>query len=133
MFRFNKYYFITACVLFFAEIIIAVYAHDQFIRPYFGDFLIVILLYTSIKSVLQSDYLKTATYVLIFSYIIEISQYFELYKFLNLQNSKLSCTVLGTYFSWTDILAYTLGVLAIIFVENRISQHFLRHLQKQRE
>jgi DNA integrity scanning protein DisA with diadenylate cyclase activity len=131
MFRFNKYYFISAFFLFFTEVVIALYAHDQFIRPYFGDFLVVILLYTTIKSVLNSNYLKTALLVLIISYIIEISQYFELYRILNLQNSWLFCTVIGTYFSWTDILAYTLGVFVVILTEILISRHYLRFLSKQ--
>jgi DNA integrity scanning protein DisA with diadenylate cyclase activity len=132
MFRFNRYYFCSAIFLFCTEVIIALYAHDQFIRPYFGDFLVVILLYTAIKSVLNSNHLKTALFVLIFSYIIEISQYFELYKILHLQNSKLSCTVMGTYFSWTDILAYTLGIFVIILTEMLISNIYLRYLTKQK-
>ena len=43
MLRFNKTYFLLTILLFCTEVIIALFVHDNFIRPYFGDVLVVIV------------------------------------------------------------------------------------------
>jgi len=50
MLVFRKTYFVAALLLFAAEVCIALFFHDRFIRPYFGDFLVVILIYCFLKS-----------------------------------------------------------------------------------
>jgi DNA integrity scanning protein DisA with diadenylate cyclase activity len=118
MFGFYTRYFIPALLLFLIEFIIGADVHDAIIRPYGGDFLVVILLYCLIKSFINTPVLKTACGVLLFSYIVEISQYFHLVSLLGLQNSKIAKILLGTSFSFTDLLAYTLGILLVIIIEN---------------
>ena len=81
-FRFNKTYFALAVLLFIIEVLIALYQHDNFVRSYGGDFLVVILLYCFIKSFIVKPVIKTAIAVLIFAYSVEISQYFHLIKLL---------------------------------------------------
>ncbi|MEO6978203.1 MAG: DUF2809 domain-containing protein, partial [Mucilaginibacter sp.] len=61
---------------------------------------------------------KTALGVLLLSYVVEVSQYFHLVTALGLQHSKLVKIMLGTSFSFTDLLAYTLGIGLVIVVEN---------------
>ena len=122
LFRFNKHYFFLAILLFVTEILIAVYAHDDIIRPYFGDYLVVILLYCSLKAFVSISILPACILVLLFSYLIEILQYFQLVQRLGLQQSELANTVLGNSFAWADIVAYTAGILTVYFVEKyRIS------------
>jgi DNA integrity scanning protein DisA with diadenylate cyclase activity len=115
--KFNSNYFILAMLLLLVEIMIALYMHDAFIRPYGGDFLVVILLYCLVKSFADTPALKTAVSVLIFSYLVEISQYFHLTKLLGLQHSRIALLFLGSNFSFTDILCYTLGILLVIVIE----------------
>jgi hypothetical protein len=111
-----------AVLLLATEVLIALYMHDTLIRPYGGDFLIVILLYCLVKSFVNLPVLLTAIWVLAYAYCVEISQYFHLLSLLGLQNSKLAKILLGTSFSFMDILAYTLGITLVIVVENlRIS------------
>jgi len=43
--QFHLKYFIATVLLFFVEAVIARYMHDSFIRPFGGDFLVVILMY----------------------------------------------------------------------------------------
>ena len=117
MFQLHIKYLGLAFLLLITEIFIALFVHDKIIRPYGGDFLVVILLYCVIKSVSNWEVINTAAAVLLFSYIIEILQYFNLVKFLGLENSGLAHTVLGTSFSWADMLAYTLGIVFIIVIE----------------
>jgi Protein of unknown function (DUF2809) len=85
MLTFQKKYAVIPLVLLFVEISIALFIRDQFVRPYVGDFLVVILIYCFLKSFLDTDVLKTALIVLIFSYAVEVSQYFKLINHLHLQ------------------------------------------------
>ena len=104
-------------LLFVTEIAIAMYVHDDFIRPYFGDFLVVILLYCFVKSFIKFSVLAATNIVLIFSFGIEIAQYFNMVEKLGLQHSKIARVVLGNSFAWMDLLAYVLGILTVIGIE----------------
>jgi hypothetical protein len=114
---FNKNYFILAILLFITEILIARYLHDSIIRPYGGDFLVVMLVYCVVKTFLNTPIVPTAIAVLLFAYLVEILQYFRLIVWLGLQHSRLACIVLGTSFSWTDMLCYTLGIGVVAIIE----------------
>lgn len=117
MFKFNLKYFVTCLLLFIAEVLIAVYAHDDFIRPYLGDLLVVIWLYTLIKSFIPNNSLLIANGVLVLSFIIEASQYFKLVEILKVQDQLWAQMILGTSFSWLDILSYIIGYGFIILFE----------------
>ncbi|MEA5257620.1 DUF2809 domain-containing protein [Arcicella aquatica] len=119
--KFNWNYFIVASLLFIVEVLIAMFAHDQFIRPYFGDFLVVILIYCFVKSFLDTPVFKTAIAVLVFSFTLEILQYFDIVTKMGLGHSKFARTVIGTSFEWIDLIAYTLGIAFVIYVEKRFS------------
>ncbi len=119
MLQFHKNYFLLTLLLFITEVLIALFVHDNFIRPYFGDFLVVILLYCFLKTFFNLSVSTAAIIVLLFSFLIESSQYLNLISLLNLQNSKIAKAILGNSFSWLDIACYTIGILFIIFVENR--------------
>ncbi len=118
MLSFNKIYFLLALLLLLTEVLIGLYLHDALIRPYGGDFLVVILLYCVVKSFANTSIFTTAFCVLLFAYAVEISQYFHLVNLLGLQNSSLAVMLMGTSFSFTDMLIYTLGMLLVIVIEN---------------
>jgi len=120
MLQFNRKYFILATLLFITEVLIALYLHDSIIRPYGGDFLVVILIYCFVKSFVNTPVLPTAIAVLLFSYMIEALQYIHIVDRLGLQNSKLASTIIGTSFAWTDIFAYTLGISAVLYIEKKL-------------
>ena len=124
MFAFKKGYFIIAVLLFLIEVLIALFIKDQFIRPYVGDFLAVILIYCFLKSFWDAPPLKVAIYVLLFSFAIEIGQHFQLVKLLGLNNSQIARTVIGVGFDWADMLAYTLGVLTVLIIERYMLDNF---------
>lgn len=119
-FSFNKNYFLATLLLFLIEVGIALFVRDRFIRPYFGDFLVVILLYCLLKSFWNGSPLKAGVYVLIFAFAVEIGQYFQLVKVLGLNHSELARTVIGTGFDWGDLVAYTLGILVVLVFEKYI-------------
>ncbi len=116
-FTFNKTYFFLAVLLLAIEIYIGMYVTDSFIRPYVGDFLVVILIYCFLKSFWKETPFKVALYVLLFSFIVEFLQYFKIVEILGLQENKLASIIIGTSFALEDLLAYFLGIVAVLIVE----------------
>ena len=117
MFAFNRCYFLFTILLFATEVIIACYVHDDFIRPYFGDFLVVVLIYCFVKSFVNVSVLKAAVFVLLFSFGIETLQYLNIIEILGWEKSRLARTVIGHSFSWIDIYCYIAGILCVLAVE----------------
>jgi len=123
MLRFNARYFLLSLLLLGIEIFIAACLHDDFVRPYVGDFLVVILLYCGVRSFLNTPVLATGLAVLLFAYFVETLQYFRLADRLHLPYHSLPRILLGDYFTWTDILSYTLGIASVLILErSRISK-----------
>ena len=119
MFTFRPVYFVGALFLFLVEVLIALYVTDRFVRPYFGDYLVVILMYCAVRAVVKSSVTKAAIGVLLFAYLVEFFQWMDIVTVLGLQHNSMAKTVMGTRFEWTDMLAYTLGILTVVFLENR--------------
>lgn len=117
MFKFNLGYFLLAVVLFIIEVLIALYLNDAIIRPFGGDFLVVILVYAFLKSFIAAPPVRAAVYVLLFAYAVEVSQYFHLVDVIGLGNSRLAHVIMGDFFAWGDLLAYTLGIVLVLMVE----------------
>lgn len=117
MLKFNQKYFAITILLFLIEILIALFVHDKFVRPYIGDFLVVILIYCFLKSFLNLSVWIVAFIVLLFSFAIEITQSFNAIGKLGLQNSEIAKALLGNSFSWIDLLAYVIGILTVISIE----------------
>ena len=118
MLKFQYRYFIFTIILFLAEVFIAVFVHDEIIRPHIGDLLVVILIYYFLRSFLNIAVWKIALFTLLFSYTVETLQYFKIVDLLGLGHSKLARIIIGTSFSWLDILAYTLGIGIVLIIEN---------------
>lgn len=114
---FNRNYFFSFLLLFVIEVLIALYVHDDFIRPYFGDFLVVLLLYCFLMSFIKGNKYTIAVIVFIFAFLVEFAQFLNVIKLLGLQNNTLARTVIGTSFSNHDLLIYFLAFLAIIGLE----------------
>ncbi|MFY9311427.1 MAG: DUF2809 domain-containing protein [Bacteroidia bacterium] len=117
MFAFNRKYFAIALLLLLVEVLIALFVHDKFIRPYVGDFLVVILLYCGLKTCIKLPVKPAALMVFLFAFSVETAQYFNLVGRLGLQDSEMAKIIFGSSFSWFDMLAYTLGVGVVIAVE----------------
>jgi len=122
MIIFRKKYFIIALILFIIEALIALFFHGGIIRNYIGDFLVVIFIYCFIRTFFKISAIRAAMGVLIFSYVVEFSQYFNLIKYVGLEKSTIANIVMGHSFEWADMIVYTLGILIVILVE-RIVQH----------
>ena len=117
MLKFNRRYFGLFSLIFTVETLIALYVHDNFIRPYFGDVLVVILIYCFVKSFLNLRVITAAILVLLFAFTIEFLQYLNIVEKLSLQNSKIARTIIGTSFSWFDMLSYISGIFFVLLAE----------------
>jgi hypothetical protein len=114
---FYKRYFLSTIILFAIEVYIGTYMHDAVIRPYGGDFLVVMLIYCFVKSFFNTPFFITACWVLVFAYVVEISQYFHLVTLLGWEHSQAARIIMGTSFSFTDLLMYTLGISTVLLLE----------------
>ena len=92
--KFKINYFLVTILIFGIEILIALFAHDRIIRPYIGDLLVVILLYCFVKSFADTPVFATAISVLLFSYMVEILQYFKIINILGLQDCAIARIVM---------------------------------------
>jgi hypothetical protein len=113
---FSKKFAALSAGLFVVEVFIALFIHDRLVRPFIGDMLVVILIFAICRSVIKANYFWLALCVLIFSFAVEIGQYFDLISILGLQHCRLARTVIGTTFDYHDLLAYSAGVLLILVI-----------------
>lgn len=113
MLTFNIKPFLIFIAFLVIEILIAMYIHDAYIRPFFGDFLAVIALYFLLKTFLKLQEITLALISVGFAYFLEFLQYCEILKITGLKKYKIIAIILGSSFDWRDIFAYTLGILAV--------------------
>lgn len=117
LFTFRPVYFLLAILLFVIEVVIALFVHDGFIRPYLGDVLVVMLIYCFVRSFFSIPVPAAAVLVLVFAFFIETLQAMNAIVWLGLEKSALARMVLGTHFAWMDIVAYIAGFLLILLAE----------------
>jgi hypothetical protein len=122
-FRFDKLSFLIATIIFIIEILIALFITDNFVRPYVGDVLVVILIYYFVKAFVNIAVIPLAIGTLLFSYLIETLQYFQLVKLIGLKHNRLANIVIGNYFAWEDLLAYTIGIVIVLMIERKKLLH----------
>ena len=117
--KFQKGYFVIFLILLLVEIGIATFISGGFIRHYFGDFLVVIMIYCLIKSFFEIKPLWAAWIVLLIATAIEISQFFNLLQRMDWHKFKLARIILGNTFSYGDLIAYFMGIITVIIIENK--------------
>jgi len=115
---FNPKFLSIFLLIFIVEILIAKYVDDAFIRPFGGDVLVVVLIYAFLRIFLKTNYKKLALAVLIFSFVIEFLQAVHYVDWLGLHDNKFWSIVLGTWFSYYDLLAYFVGYLICLLLKD---------------
>lgn len=116
-FRFDLKSLLIAITIFFVEVLIALYVDDKIIRPYVGDILVVILIYYFIKAFFEIKKLYLVVAVLLSAYLVEFGQYLNMVELFGLQNNRVARIVLGTVFTWGDMLCYTIGGVLCYFFD----------------
>lgn len=125
MYKINLNYFIISALIFIVEVLIALFVHDRFIRPFFGDFLVAIFLFYFFKTFSKQNDWNLAWLSLGICYFVEILQYINVLRMIGLSQNKLAVIIAGNSFAWEDMLCYTLGTLsALSFELNFIKYYF---------
>ena len=108
-------YIIIFIIIFVVETLIALFVHDDFVRPYIGDVIVMWAVYCLAQIILGGKYgsYKVAVGSLIFAFMVEILQKFHIADVLSVENPILR-TVIGTSYAAADLLCYLAGT-AFIF------------------
>ena len=101
-------YLLVFLGLLLVEICIALFVHDDFIRPYVGDVLVTVLLCCLSRAVLPK--LHPALPVFGISLTAELWQWLGLTQKLGLEGTVLG-VILGTTADWKDIMCYGMGCI----------------------
>ena len=118
-------YAICFLLLFLTEVYIALYVHDDFIRPYIGDVLVTMLICCFCRMFIPKGWKSLPIFVLIFSFLVETAQYFQLVKLLGLDGNAFFATIIGTSFSHIDLICYTVGCV-IFWIAEKTVIHFIQ-------
>lgn len=106
-------YAAATVLLVITEVLIALYVHDDFVRPYVGDVLVVIAVYCAVRIFIPVKCKLLPLYVFIFAGGVELLQYFDLVKKLGLENNIFLRTLLGSVFDVKDIICYAAGCIVL--------------------
>lgn len=117
---------VTSVLLLIIEIIIGIYAKG-WIRGYLGDVLVVILIYTIIRTITPDKPAKwyiLPTAVLVFAYVVEFLQLWGFCDRFEITN-RLLRIIIGMGFSIVDLICYAVGVIPCYISE------YLIHMNKK--
>lgn len=102
-------YLAVTVLLFVVELLIALFVHDNFIRPYVGDVLVVVLLYTFVRIFIPQGVCLLPLYIFLFAAGVEVLQYFRIAEVLGLSDHRVLSVVIGSVFDVKDIVCYGVG------------------------
>ena len=111
-------YGFATLILLGIEILIGLYA-GGWVRSYLGDVLVVILLYTLFRTISvnkPSRWFILPTAILIFSFIVEFLQLWGFCDRFGITNNLLRI-IIGTGFSYIDLICYAAGIIPCYVVE----------------
>lgn len=107
--KFSRTFFLLTGILFLVEVFIALYVRDSFVRPFMGDVLVVMLIYSFLRTFWANTGTRLILSVCLFAFLVEFSQYFDPVGRLGLEQHRVIAVLWGRTFSWLDLLAYLVG------------------------
>lgn len=119
----NVGYALITIGLLIVEVLIALFVHDEFIRPYIGDVLVTVLICTFLRIFIPESVKLLPLYVFIFAAGVEILQYFRVVEVLGLAENRFFSILIGSIFDVKDIVCY--GVGCVVFF---LGDKFLKHV-----
>ena len=115
--RKRMFYALLTIIFLLIEILIALFVRDRFIRPYVGDMLVVVVIYTFLRIWIQNKIKLLPLYVFLFAAGVEVLQYFEIVKILGVEDNTFLRILIGSTFDMKDIFCYGVGCFGIFLVE----------------
>lgn len=110
-------YLLAFIAIFIPEVFIALFVRDRFIRPYGGDILVTVLICCFVRIFFPTGVRLLPVWVFLFAAAVEIGQYFDFVSLLGLGSISLFRILLGSTFSFADILCYGAGCLLFFIAE----------------
>ena len=104
-------YLLTTISFILIEVFIALFVRDNFIRPYVGDMLVVVVIYTFLKIFFTEKPRILPLYVFLFAAAVELLQGIRIVELLGLQNNRFFSILIGTTFDVKDIICYGIGCI----------------------
>ena len=98
------------------EVLIALFVHDSFIRPYVGDVLVVAVVCFFLRIFIPEKYPWLPAAVFAFAVLVEGLQYVRLAERLGITHPVLR-TVLGAVYDTRDIVCYGVGCIVLAAYE----------------
>lgn len=95
------------------EVLIALFVHDRFVRPYVGDMIVVVVVYCFVRIWIPERVRLMPLWVFLFAVCVEVLQYFRIVEVLGVENNTFLRTLIGTSFAWEDILCYAVGCVVL--------------------
>ena len=107
-------------VLLAVEVLIALFVHDNFIRPYIGDVLVTVLICAFLRIFIPKGVKLLPLYVFIFAAGVEVLQYFRIVELLGLSDNRFFSILIGSVFDVKDVVCYGIGCVIFFFGEKII-------------
>ena len=111
----RKPYIIIFIAIFAVETCIALFVHDDFVRPYIGDVIVMWAVYCLAQIILGGRFgsYKVAVGSLIFAFFVELLQKFRIVDVLGIKSPVLR-TIIGTSFAPADLVCYLAGTAVTV-------------------
>ncbi len=119
-------YTIITIILLTVEVLIALFIHDDFVRPYIGDVLVVMVLYTFIRIFIPEKVKMLPAFILCFAVLVEVMQYFRIVEVLGLQDNRFFSVLIGSVFDMKDIICYAVGCTLIVIGQITYNKFYLQ-------
>ncbi len=103
----RAFYAAAFLILLVIEVLIALFVHDRFVRPYLGDVIVVIVVYCFVRIWEPKRFRLLPLWVFCFAVCVEILQYVRIVEILGVQDNAFLRTVIGTSFSWGALTVFT--------------------------
>ena len=112
-------YALCSAGIFLTEVLIALFVRDDFIRPYGGDVLVTVLICCFVR-IFFTKIRFLPLWVFLFAAAVEVGQAFDFVSLMGLGDIAFFRILLGSTFSWADLVCYAAGCALFFGMENFI-------------
>ena len=106
-------YSVGFVLLLLTEVYIALKIHDDFVRPYVGDVLVVILIYFFIRIIIPKKLWLLPICIFAFASGVELLQLCNIVDIIGVRDNKFLSVLIGSVFDVTDIICYGIGCVLL--------------------